>query len=173
MDSLNMPCATFYFSRECNVPPRPHRLFFHIDVKLYTFDMWPDFWALPNFTSIHILDKKISLSWHNFNRCGLLGGSSLQNNSPWRQFTTTHKYFPIRCCLLSTHPPCHCHHPCHHRRHQQAVYDLLFEVCAIFMYSLPHLSPTYTVQITILIIIWQKLWIFCFSLVIIFMMMMS
>ena len=32
----------------------------------------------------------------------------------------------------------------------QAVYDLLFEVCAIFMYSLPHLSKTYTVRITVL-----------------------
>jgi len=28
-----------------------------------------------------------------------------------------------------------------------AVYDLLFEVCAIFMYSLPHLSTTYTSSI--------------------------
>ena len=32
----------------------------------------------------------------------------------------------------------------------QAVYDLLFEVCAIFMYSLPHLSKTYTVRIAVL-----------------------
>ena len=37
------------------------------------------------------------------------------------------------------------HHD-HHYNHHQAVYDLLFEVCAIFMYSLPHLSPTYTVH---------------------------
>ena len=36
-------------------------------------------------------------------------------------------------------------HHCHRHHHNQAVYDLLFEVCAIFMYSLPHLSPTYTV----------------------------
>ena len=50
------------------------------------------------------------------------------------------------------------HHLCHHRHHycrHQAVYDLLFEVCAIFMYSLPHLSTTYTVQIHIIIVFVQ------------------